>query len=92
MGPGYSKLITIFHEKFVKRVIFSQPNCIGKKDFSSASVHPPMTSKMDTLSKVSRYVGKCVKQLGLFNIERELDSDLSPKSGDAFVKFIQKVD
>ena len=92
MGPGYSKLINIFHEKFVKRVILSQPNCIGKKDFSSASIHPPIISKMETLSKVSRYVAKCIKQLGLFNVEQELDSDLCPKNGDVFVKFIQKVD
>lgn len=92
MGPTYSKLIYLFHEKFVQRVILSQPTCIGKKDLSSASVHPQIGSKMDTLFRVSRYVGKCVKQMGLFNIEKELDLDLSPKHGDALGKFIQKVD
>jgi hypothetical protein len=91
MGVTYSRLITSFHEKFVERVILSQPTCIGKKDMSSASVHPQITSKLDLLSKISKYAAKCVKNFGLFTMEKEIDTLLNPKNKDGLGKLIQKV-
>lgn len=71
--------------------MLSQPACIGRKDLTSASSQPQVVSKMDVLARISRHAGKCAKQFGLFTVEREIDVFLSPKSQDAFGKFMQKV-
>ena len=91
LGVTFSKLVCSFHEKFVERVVLSQPTCIGQKDMSNASIEPQITSGLDLLSKISKYSAKCVKNFSLFTIEKDIDALLKVKNKDALGKFIQKV-
>ena len=91
LGASLVRLIQIFHEKFVKRLIFSQPSCIGKKDLRSNGSKQNSFTQNDIMGKVSSLSAKMIKRLGLIDLEREMDSRLSLKNSDALSKFILKV-